>query len=109
MQEAAAALASSGNTVAMGPTAVSVTRLVTPAAPDTNPACSDRNPLEKYMLSPADPEDHKQVLGERIFVVILCWYTGLTQKITGMLLAIDYTELLYLLEHHECLKEKVRI
>jgi len=47
------------------------------------------------------------MLGERLFPLIQRMYPDLAGKITGMLLEIDNSELLHMLEHHESLKAKV--
>ncbi|CAF1548531.1 unnamed protein product, partial [Rotaria sp. Silwood1] len=49
----------------------------------------------------------KQMLGERLFPLIQQIQLELVGKITGMLLEIDNTELLYMLESSELLKDKV--
>jgi polyadenylate-binding protein len=47
------------------------------------------------------------MLGERLFPVISDMHPDLAGKITGMLLEIDNSELLHMLEHNESLKAKV--
>jgi hypothetical protein len=47
------------------------------------------------------------MLGERIFPLIQQMQPDLAGKITGMLLEIDNTELLHMLESRESLKAKV--
>ena len=47
------------------------------------------------------------MLGERLFPVIQNMHPDLAGKITGMLLEIDNTELLHMLESRESLKAKV--
>lgn len=66
-----------------------------------------QEPLTASMLSNANATDQKQMLGERLFPVIHRMYPDLAGKITGMLLEIDNTELLHMLEHHESLQAKV--
>ncbi|XP_022196028.1 polyadenylate-binding protein 4-like [Nilaparvata lugens] len=66
-----------------------------------------QEPLTASMLSSANATDQKQMLGERLFPVIYRMYPELAGKITGMLLEIDNTELLHMLEHHESLQAKV--
>ncbi|XP_060877319.1 polyadenylate-binding protein 4-like [Metopolophium dirhodum] len=66
-----------------------------------------QEPLTATMLATAKPEDQKQMLGERLFPLIQRMYPELTGKITGMLLEIDNSDLLHMLEHHESLKNKV--
>lgn len=59
------------------------------------------------MLASAAPNDQKQMLGERLFPLIQRMYPDMAGKITGMLLEIDNSELLHMLEHNESLKAKV--
>lgn len=66
-----------------------------------------QEPLTATMLAAAQPQEQKQMLGERLFPLIQCMYPALTGKITGMLLEIDNSELLHMLEHGESLKAKV--
>ncbi|KAF6212757.1 hypothetical protein GE061_010465 [Apolygus lucorum] len=66
-----------------------------------------QEPLTTTMLAAAGPQEQKQMLGERLFPLIRNMYSELAGKITGMLLEIDNSELLHMLEHHESLKAKV--
>lgn len=66
-----------------------------------------QDPLTASMLADANPQEQKQMLGERLFPLIHRWYPELAGKITGMLLEIDNSELLHMLEHQEALKSKV--
>lgn len=66
-----------------------------------------QEPLTATMLAAAQPQEQKQMLGERLFPLIQRMYPDLAGKITGMLLEIDNAELLYMLEHNESLKSKV--
>nr|CAD7404124.1 unnamed protein product [Timema cristinae] len=66
-----------------------------------------QEPLTASMLAAAPLQEQKQMLGERIFPLIQHMYPELAGKITGMLLEIDNSELLHMLEHHESLKTKV--
>jgi hypothetical protein len=66
-----------------------------------------QEPLTATMLAAAPPQEQKQMLGERLFPLIQRMYPELAGKITGMLLEIDNSELLHMLEHHESLKAKV--
>jgi polyadenylate-binding protein len=59
------------------------------------------------MLAEANPQDQKQMLGERLFPVIASMHPDMAGKITGMLLEIDNSELLHMLEHNASLKAKV--
>ncbi|KAG8189297.1 hypothetical protein JTE90_019057 [Oedothorax gibbosus] len=66
-----------------------------------------QEPLTSSMLAEANAQEQKQMLGERLFPVIHRWYPDMAGKVTGMLLEIDNSELLHMLEHHESLKAKV--
>lgn len=66
-----------------------------------------QEPLTATMLADASKHEQKQMLGERLFPLIQRMYPDMTGKITGMLLEIDNSELLHMLEHHESLKAKV--
>jgi polyadenylate-binding protein len=66
-----------------------------------------QEPLTASMLSDAPPQEQKQMLGERLFPLIHQMYPDLAGKITGMLLEIDNSELLHMLESRESLKAKV--
>eukprot|EP00069_Balaena_mysticetus_P010411 bmy_06869T0 len=50
------------------------------------------------MLAAAPPQEQKQMLGERLFLLIQTMHSNLAGKITGMLLEIDSSELLHMLE-----------
>jgi len=66
-----------------------------------------QEPLTASMLAAAPPQEQKQMLGERLFPLIQSMYPDLAGKITGMLLEIDNSELVHMLEHQESLKGKV--
>lgn len=66
-----------------------------------------QEPLTSSMLAAAQPAEQKQMLGERLFPIIESMYPQLAGKITGMLLEIDNSELLHMLEHNDSLKNKV--
>merc|ERR1712029_1092530 len=66
-----------------------------------------QEPLTASMLAAAQPQEQKQMLGERLFPLIQRMHPDLAGKITGMLLEIDNSELLHMLESQESLKLKV--
>merc|ERR1719178_474295 len=66
-----------------------------------------QEPLTASMLAAAPPNEQKQMLGERLFPLIQSMHQELAGKITGMLLEIDNSELVHMLEHQESLKGKV--
>jgi len=82
--------------------------------PQANPAgysnsivVAGQEPLTPAALANATPQEQKQMLGERLFPLIQGMQPELAGKITGMLLEIDNTELLHMLESRESLKAKV--
>uniref|UniRef100_A0A3Q2D2H1 Polyadenylate-binding protein n=1 Tax=Cyprinodon variegatus TaxID=28743 RepID=A0A3Q2D2H1_CYPVA len=64
-------------------------------------------PLTASMLAAAPLMDQKQLLGERLYPLIHALHPNLAGKITGMLLEIDNSELLHMLESPESLNSKV--
>ena len=66
-----------------------------------------QEPLTPAALANATPQEQKQMLGERLFPLIQQMQPDSAGKITGMLLEIDNTELLHMLESRESLKAKV--
>lgn len=58
-------------------------------------------------LASASPTDQKQMIGEKLFPMVQDYQPHLAGKITGMLLEIDNSELLHMLESGELLKAKV--
>lgn len=66
-----------------------------------------QEPLTASMLAAAPPQEQKQMLGERLFPLIQNMHPSLAGKITGMLLEIDNSELLHMLESPESLRSKV--
>eukprot|EP00742_Colponemidia_sp_Colp-10_P000090 GILJ01000100.1.p1 GENE.GILJ01000100.1~~GILJ01000100.1.p1 ORF type:complete len:623 (-),score=111.24 GILJ01000100.1:212-2080(-) len=66
-----------------------------------------QEPLTASALASAPPEQQKQMLGERLFPLIHNLQPELAGKITGMLLEMDNSELLMLLESQESLHSKV--
>ncbi|XP_064110591.1 polyadenylate-binding protein 4-like [Macrobrachium nipponense] len=78
-------------------------------APVAQPAVhiQGQEPLTPSMLASAMPQEQKQMLGERLFPLIREIYPELAGKITGMLLEIDNSDLLHMLEDRNSLKNKV--
>ncbi|WAR16311.1 PABP4-like protein [Mya arenaria] len=70
-------------------------------------ATRGQDALTASMLAAAPPQEQKQMLGERLFPLISRMYPDLAGKITGMLLEIDNSELLHMLESVTSLKAKV--
>lgn len=79
-----------------------------PAAPSAVlPGQEQGGHLTTAMLAAAAPEQQKQMLGERLYPLVQMQQPMLAGKITGMLLEMDNSELLLLLEDSEALTEKV--
>ena len=93
----------------MPPQAVPPQALAAAQAAAAQPAVliQGQEPLTASMLASAPPQKQKQMLGERLFPLIQGMYPELAGKITGMLLEIDNSELVHMLEHQESLKGKV--
>ncbi|ELK04224.1 Polyadenylate-binding protein 1-like protein [Pteropus alecto] len=66
-----------------------------------------KEPLTASMLAAAPLHEQKQMIGERLYPLIYDVHTQLAGKITGMLLEIDNSELLLMLESPESLNAKV--
>lgn len=66
-----------------------------------------QEPLTTGMLAAAQPQEQKQLLGERLYPLIHNMHPEWAGKITGMLLEIDNAELLHMLDSRESLKAKV--
>uniref|UniRef100_A0A671SA08 Polyadenylate-binding protein n=1 Tax=Sinocyclocheilus anshuiensis TaxID=1608454 RepID=A0A671SA08_9TELE len=79
--------------------------------PNTEPAVHVRGqePLTASMLAAAPLKEQKQLLGERLYPLIQALHPTLAGKITGMLLEIDNSELLHMLESPESLHSKVHL
>ncbi|XP_073326538.1 polyadenylate-binding protein 1-like isoform X1 [Pagrus major] len=86
-----------------------VTRLQVVPAPVMEPPVhiQGQEPLTASMLAAAPLMDQKQLLGERLYPMIHALHPNLAGKITGMLLEIDNSELLHMLESPESLHSKV--
>jgi len=63
--------------------------------------------LTSQTLSQAPPQEQKQMLGERLYPLINALHPTLASKITGMLLEIDNSELLNMLDNEKALSAKV--
>jgi len=70
-----------------------------------NKTSSDK--LTSQTLSQAPPQEQKQMLGERLYPLINALHPNLASKITGMLLEIDNSELLNMLDNEKALSAKV--
>ena len=64
-------------------------------------------PLTPATLAAADEHMQKNMIGERLYPLIAVSQPELAGKITGMLLEMDNSELLHLLESPEALEAKI--
>ncbi|XWS43500.1 hypothetical protein CRYUN_Cryun16bG0109400 [Craigia yunnanensis] len=80
---------------------------VPPAASNSVTALSHGSEMLSSMLAAASPEQQKTILGERLYPLVQKHQPDLVPKITGMLLEMDNSELLLLLESPESLAAKV--
>merc|ERR1719380_401172 len=64
-------------------------------------------PLNAAALAAAPPAVQKQMIGEKLFPAIAKYQPELAGKVTGMMLEMDNSELLMLLESEQQLKSKV--
>ncbi|XVE96547.1 hypothetical protein REPUB_Repub02eG0232000 [Reevesia pubescens] len=80
---------------------------VPPAASNSVAAVSQGSEMLSSMLAAASPEQQKTILGERLYPLVQKHQPDLVPKITGMLLEMDNSELLLLLESPESLAAKV--
>jgi len=79
-----------------------------PVVPAPAPsAAAAQPPLTIKALAAAPPSQKKQMIGERLFPLVLAHQPTLAGKITGMLLEMDNGELINLLEDPVALKEKM--
>jgi len=79
-----------------------------PAAPQAASAPAPEVPtLSPEQLAAATPMEQKQMLGEIIYLRIANDQPELAGKITGMLLEMDNSELLHLLDNSEAMNSKV--
>ena len=78
-----------------------------PLQPQSYVLFKGQAPLTASMFATAPLYEQKQMLGDRLFPLIQNMHADLAGKITGMLLEIDNSELVHMLEHQESLKSKV--
>ena len=80
-----------------------------PPPPPPHPvAAAAPESLTPSALASASPEMQKNMIGERLYPLIHNSQPELAGKITGMLLEMDNSELLHLLESPEALNAKIQ-
>ena len=70
--------------------------------------CKEPEPLTAQQLASASPEQQKNMIGERLYPLIHAMHPDQAGKITGMLLEMDNSELLNLLEAPDALNSKIQ-
>merc|ERR1712060_661092 len=75
--------------------------------PQQQPPAQAGAPLTAAALAAAPPSVQKQMIGEKLFPAISKYQPELAGKITGMMLEMDNSELLILLESEPQLRSKV--
>lgn len=78
-----------------------------PPAPQPPAPMASEGALTASALASASPEMQKNMIGERLYPLIHQSQPDLAGKITGMLLEMDNSELLHLLEDPEALNAKI--
>merc|ERR1712032_505756 len=80
---------------------------VRPTQPPQPSPGGSSGPLSAAALAAAPPGVQKQMLGEKLFPQVAKYQPELAGKITGMMLEMDNSELLILLESEQQLKNKI--
>jgi len=78
-----------------------------PPMPQGQPAQGGPQPINASVLAAAPPAVQKQMIGEKLYPAIARYNPDMAGKITGMMLEMDNSELLMLLESDAQLKVKV--
>ncbi|KAM5562152.1 polyadenylate-binding protein 3 [Rosa sericea] len=75
--------------------------------PVTSSDIQRSGPVPMSTLASATPENQRLMLGEQLYPLVERIEPELTAKVTGMLLEMDQTEVLHLIESPDALKDKV--
>ncbi|WWC91847.1 polyadenylate-binding protein, cytoplasmic and nuclear [Kwoniella dendrophila CBS 6074] len=90
-----------------GPSPVGAPQGLPRGAPQAQQAQASAPRLDAQSLARAGPAEQKQMLGEALYPLIFDSQPDLAGKITGMLLEMDNSELLHLVESPAALQDKV--
>ncbi|CAF1205857.1 unnamed protein product [Adineta steineri] len=75
---------------------------------DENINVPGTTPLTVSMLYKISPVEQKQILGERLFILVQQIEPKFAAKITGMFLELDIKYILILIQSHQVLKDKIK-
>jgi len=89
------------------PPAVAPAAIPQTQQPDADAPPATHEPLTAAALASAPPDVQKNMIGERLYPLIHNSQPELAGKITGMLLEMDNSELLHLLESPDALNHKI--
>jgi len=89
------------------PPAVAPAAIPQTQQPDADASPATHEPLTAAALASASPDVQKNMIGERLYPLIHNSQPELAGKITGMLLEMDNSELLHLLESPDALNHKI--
>jgi polyadenylate-binding protein len=78
------------------------------SGPSKTPEAEKNQPLTIQALASKDAATQKRILGEQLFPLIAAKEKEQAGKITGMLLEMDNSELIHLLESKDALSEKIQ-
>jgi polyadenylate-binding protein len=90
-----------------GPQSFAAGRGIPPQIPGVAGDLNAASLLQTQLATTSNPQQQKQILGENLFPKIQVIKPDLAGKITGMLLEMDNTELVHLLEDDAALRAKV--
>lgn len=77
------------------------------AAPAETPAAPSQMQQLASLLASAEPDRQKQILGDNLYQIISGFYPQQAGKLTGMLLQMDNSDLLHLIEDSSALRAEV--
>merc|ERR1719217_1436140 len=80
-----------------------------PAAPAPQPQQQAGGPLNAAALAAAPPHVQKQMIGEKLYPAIAKYQPAEAGKITSMMLEMETSELLMLLESDQQLQSKINL
>lgn len=89
------------------PISITVVLFQNPDLLSSHTVASEEEPVTTSAIAKGNPEEQKQTIRDRLLPMVQQIQTDLVGKVTDMILELDRTEQLRLLESHEALKSKV--